>query len=275
MASNPYPNKIEYAGIVKLDLTNDTVEPDKLLAGYTAHDKSGAPITGTYSPSGGNAQKIYCGTSNPSASAGSNGDIYFKLLSSGSVEVYPEDYTSSNMNSTSNLDACIGKSASAGTSTSNVYSSGSSTTGIVEYSFDLSEVPAGATISSVSCQVKAHEENSSRSSFTLQLYAGTTAKGSETTVSGTSNTIYTLDTGTWTRSELDNLLLHCEFGYYGGLVAGATLIVSYEFPDPSSGATILITNDSWSISGSEMYQKSNDSWSLVSTVVLDNNLSKQ
>lgn len=30
-----------------MDLTSDTVEPSKLLEGFTAHDKSGAPIVGT------------------------------------------------------------------------------------------------------------------------------------------------------------------------------------------------------------------------------------
>lgn len=40
-------NKIIYGGNTLIDLTADTVEDDKLLAGYTAHDKSGAIITGT------------------------------------------------------------------------------------------------------------------------------------------------------------------------------------------------------------------------------------
>lgn len=34
-------------GTVLIDLTSDTVIADKLLSGYTAHDKSGALITGT------------------------------------------------------------------------------------------------------------------------------------------------------------------------------------------------------------------------------------
>lgn len=31
-----------------IDLTADTVTPETLLSGYTAHDRSGAIITGTY-----------------------------------------------------------------------------------------------------------------------------------------------------------------------------------------------------------------------------------
>lgn len=40
-------NKIIYGGKTLLDLTADTVTPDKLAKGITAHDKSGAPVTGT------------------------------------------------------------------------------------------------------------------------------------------------------------------------------------------------------------------------------------
>ena len=52
MANNPYKNKVIYNGTTLLDLTGDTVAPDKLLLGYTAHDASGAPITGTATAGG-------------------------------------------------------------------------------------------------------------------------------------------------------------------------------------------------------------------------------
>lgn len=39
-------NKVVYGGSVLIDLTGDTVSKDKLLSGITAHDKSGAKITG-------------------------------------------------------------------------------------------------------------------------------------------------------------------------------------------------------------------------------------
>lgn len=44
-------NKVEYGGRVIIDLTSDTVTPETLAVGVTAHDKSGAVITGTM-PSG-------------------------------------------------------------------------------------------------------------------------------------------------------------------------------------------------------------------------------
>lgn len=40
-------NKVIYGGETLIDLTGDTVDAAHLLTGYTAHDKSGAVITGT------------------------------------------------------------------------------------------------------------------------------------------------------------------------------------------------------------------------------------
>ena len=42
-----YINKLVVGNETKFDLTSDTVTAEKLLSGFTAHDKSGAPITGT------------------------------------------------------------------------------------------------------------------------------------------------------------------------------------------------------------------------------------
>lgn len=49
MANNQYVNKVVYGGNVLIDLTSDTVDAAHMLTGYTAHDKSGAPITGSCS----------------------------------------------------------------------------------------------------------------------------------------------------------------------------------------------------------------------------------
>lgn len=48
MASNPYVNKVQMAdGTVLMDVSSDTVTASDMVAGTTAHDRSGAPITGT------------------------------------------------------------------------------------------------------------------------------------------------------------------------------------------------------------------------------------
>ena len=46
MANNPYINKVVYGDSILIDLTSDSVTPNYLLSGYTAHDKSGALIQG-------------------------------------------------------------------------------------------------------------------------------------------------------------------------------------------------------------------------------------
>lgn len=45
--ANQYINKVIYGGQTLIDLTADTITAAKLQSGFTAHDKSGASITGT------------------------------------------------------------------------------------------------------------------------------------------------------------------------------------------------------------------------------------
>ncbi len=40
-------SKVIYGGATLIDLTSDTVKPDKILKGYTAHGADGEPIVGT------------------------------------------------------------------------------------------------------------------------------------------------------------------------------------------------------------------------------------
>lgn len=46
MATNQHTNKVIYGNTVLIDLTADTVTPDKILTGFTAHDQSGSVIIG-------------------------------------------------------------------------------------------------------------------------------------------------------------------------------------------------------------------------------------
>lgn len=47
MAENQYVNKVIFGGQTLIDISGDTIDPTKVLRGYTAHNKSGAPITGS------------------------------------------------------------------------------------------------------------------------------------------------------------------------------------------------------------------------------------
>lgn len=74
--------------------------------------------------------------------------------------------------------------------------------------FDVSSVPENATIDSVACKARAGMASISNiTSATLQLYSGDTPKGSSTSFKSTTATVYTIETGTWTRSELSSIRL--------------------------------------------------------------------
>ena len=67
-------NHVIIIGETVVDLRNDTVAADKMLSGYTAHDKSGSKITGNVTFS-----TVYTGSGAPDAGMGSDGDLYFDL----------------------------------------------------------------------------------------------------------------------------------------------------------------------------------------------------
>ena len=47
MANNQYVNKVVFGNTTVMDISQDNITASDLLRGKTAHDKSGAPITGT------------------------------------------------------------------------------------------------------------------------------------------------------------------------------------------------------------------------------------
>lgn len=111
-----------------------------------------------------------------------------------------------------------------------------STTGYFYLTFDTSDIPSGATITSISGTVTVRVSSTQRVTNTVcQLYSGTTAKGSNVTFASTStsNTV-TLSPGTgWTRANLDDLRLR--IGATGSsssqtkyiYLYGATLTINY------------------------------------------------
>lgn len=64
-------SKVVYGDNTLIDLTGDTVTPDSLLAGATAHTSNGSKITGTLK-----TVTYHTGNSEPEASLGDDGDLY-------------------------------------------------------------------------------------------------------------------------------------------------------------------------------------------------------
>lgn len=156
------------------------------------------------------------------------------------VYSYPTAYTTSGSINGTRYKNAVGKGADTSAVSGNDYSNGgSSSTAHIDYDFEF-DIPDDAEIVSVACQVKGHAENTSRSTANLQLYAGSTAKGSVSKFTSTSAQTVTLTTGTWTRAEVDNLKLRFTIGYYGGLVNGATVTITYQYDDVTY--TITVSN---------------------------------
>lgn len=200
-------------------------------------------------------------------------------------------YISSSSTTTDYLEYACGHSAEdPGTETStNTYvkgnASGNTTTGDAIYSFDFSEIPAGATIDSVSVRAYCARENSTIDSThvcRVSVYSGSTLKGSVEDVSGTSYHIHTMsNVGTWTRDELQSARLHFTLGYYGGRIAGITFEVTYEldgyvytianvvadhalvFSAGGSGPALYVKNGSTWLPVTTAYRKVNGSWQQV------------
>ena len=108
-----------------------------------------------------------------------------------------------------------------------------SRTGEVYFTFDVSDIPSGATITSVSANGKARVSSTTRITNTqMQFYSGTTAKGSNRTFASTQATKQTITVGSWTRAELNNLRLKI-----GGTASSSTSSKRIDF----YGADITIT----------------------------------
>ena len=207
---------------------------------------------------------------------------------SGTESSVPTSYTAGPSINGTNYQSTIGKGSDTPNRTGNDYFSttqGGSGSTYIDYHFDFSDIPDGATISSMSVTVKGHCESTSESReiSRVQLYTGTTAKGSYVDMTdSTTDRVYTIsNTGTWTRAELNDARIKHTIGVYGGLMSGATWTVAYEMDgyvytitnvaanhaivvSASGGGPVLYVklNGSW-VQVQRAYKKQNGSWSQV------------
>ena len=130
----------------------------------------------------------------------------------------------------------VGKGVNGSQTTSNYYSNGSSTITVFTYNLSFSNIPSNATITRLYCQVNGHAESTSRNNeyMCVQLRTGNTELSSELNFKtiGTSNSTQTIEATTLpTVAQLENLVLYCRLGYYGGAINGATCYIEYTTPN--------------------------------------------
>lgn len=153
-------------------------------------------------------------------------------------------------------------------------SSGSTTgTGYADFEFDFSEIPAGATINSVTVKCYGAVESASQSTShsDITLYSGSTQKGTTQKFTSSTNGIITLSNiGTWTRDELQEAKLRFAVGYYGGHLFGITWTVSYSAPENYSYSYTVHGNDTIAVTigtaaQPKLYIKVDNTWKEVTT----------
>ena len=171
----------------------------------------------------------------------------------------------------------VGQSAedpSSSGSSSNMYAS-SGSTGYASYTFDFSDIPANATIESITATCYGHRENATIDSTHVSqivICNGSTQISDEVDFPSTSNSTITATTNqTVSRSSLSNVNLRHYVGYYGGLVLGITMTVVY-----STGTgvdhytyTYVVNGDATivvKIGGDTLYIKQSGAWVAVDAV---------
>ena len=144
--------------------------------------------------------------------------------------------------------------SSADTSNYATFSATSTSSGYAYYLFSSIEVPSIATINSVSCTVRTRASASSSGTSSFQLFAGSTEKGTQTTVTSTAVTTYRVTSGTsWTAEDINNGIAlgigvrrASNNRAYSNRFYGATLTVNYsvdgiEYEINASSETSLAT----------------------------------
>lgn len=160
------------------------------------------------------------------------------------------------------------------TTTSNYYSSGSGTQAVFQYDVSFTGIPNNATITSLYMMVNGHAESTSNDSeyMCVQLKSGNTNLSEQLNFKdiGTSNSTQTVTANvTPTVAQLEDLVIECTLGYYGGAINGATVFLTYEVSGVyytwattiSGDMTIAVTIGS--TAQDKAYLKVNGSWTEV------------
>lgn len=173
------------------------------------------------------------------------------------------------------------------TTTSNYYSSSNGTTVVFRYNVGFTGIPENATITNLYMRANGHAESTSQSSeyMCVQLKSGSstfTAQYNFKSAGTTSNSTQTINyTSLPTIAQLEDLVVECTLGYYGGAINGVTVYLEYRIDNAtylytttvSGNMTIAVTiggggstatiyykvNGAW-VAAAAVYKKVNGSW---------------
>ena len=155
------------------------------------------------------------------------------------------------------------------TTTSNYYSSSSSTRAVFQYDVSFRDIPNDATITNLYMMVNGHAESTSNNNeyMCVQLMSGDVELSEQLNFKsiGTSNSTQTINaTTTPTVAQLENLVIECTLGYYGGAINGATVFLEYEVSGVYYTYSTTINGDMTIVvtigSQTKIYIKKNGTW---------------
>ena len=162
------------------------------------------------------------------------------------------------------------------------WTTGSGAETYVYLRFNLSAIPEGATITSVSAKAKGYVNTTNSSRVTtrqMQLASGTTLKGSALTLSTSTSEQTFSSTGSWTRAELQSagVRYYVKRGTsnttsnYTLRMYGASITVNYSYQETtytitvnnSTSATVSVEPDSTVLQGEDCYLRSDTNSGIV------------
>lgn len=207
--------------------------------------------------------------------------IYVPPDTGGTMTRYPDGYITDGTISGLNYRSTIGCGVDNPSSSTNFdYTPNASTTATIYYTFDFSDLPDSATISSMSIQVRYMVNNTSYAQ-TVRPYKGTSGVGTAVTLTSTSQTTTSITSyGTWTAAELkSDPRIGLSLSFSGAIITGITWSVTYTADEPARYKYILsnvqadhnivlvVTQDTVGT----FYIKQNGTWNEVSKIYLKQN----
>lgn len=142
----------------------------------------------------------------------------------------------------------------------------------VYWEFSLPAIPTNATINSITCNYKARVSSSSTNYIaqaTIQLYSGTTAKGSSKSIRTTSteaSSLSSTEIGTWTPAEINAGMRLRTWAQRGGSRTTSNYYIYFygadieiEYTEASGDKVFIKSNGSW-VEVVKAYKKVNGAW---------------